>query len=146
MSVSPERAAKTFSRPPTRSRSEAPPSYSKRAAPRRDDRETKKEAKARRIVLAWQGSGGAIQELLRLCLHLQPSILMRLVARNGGDALHEIEDAFRGAAFLGQHGVAPLGLLGFGEAATTQKFGAILVAACHDPLAGGLDAVDEGQW
>ena len=90
-------------------------------------------------------SGGAIQELLRLRLHVQAGILMRLVARDGGDALHEIEDAFRRAAFLRQHRVDHLGCLGLGEAAATQKLGAILVAACHDPLAGGLDAVDEGH-
>ena len=44
-----------------------------------------------------------IQELLRLRLHIQTGILMRLVARDGGDALHEIENAFRRAAFLRQH-------------------------------------------
>src|SRR5216683_7376639 len=43
-------------------------------------------------------SGGAIQELLRLRLHVQAGILMRLVARDGGDALHEIEDALCRAA------------------------------------------------
>ena len=70
---------------------------------------------------------------------------MRLLARDGGDALHEIEDAFRRAAFLRQHRVDHLGCLGLGEAAATQKLGAILVTACDDLFAGGLDAVDEGR-
>src|SRR6516164_6998461 len=107
-------------------------------------RSVKKEAGVRKIILAWQGSGGAIQELLRLCLHVEASILMRLVARNGRDALHEIEDAFRRAAFLRQYRFYHLGGLGFREAAATQKFGAILITICHDPFARSLDAVDEG--
>ncbi len=70
---------------------------------------------------------------------------MRLVARDGGDALNEIEDALRRTAFLGQHRVDDLAGFGFGEAATAQEVAAILVAARHDPLARRLDAVDERQ-
>src|SRR5579872_4322613 len=111
----------------------------------RRPRSVKKEARARKIVPAWQGSGHAIQELLRLCLHVEASILMRLVARDGRDALHEVEDAFRGPALLRQHRFYHPGCLGFGEAAATQKLGAILVAMRHDPLARSLDAADEGH-
>src|SRR6266704_2217595 len=55
---------------------------------------------AKLTSVASRESGGAIQELLCLRLHVQTGILMRLVARDGGDALHEIEDAFRRAALL----------------------------------------------
>src|ERR1700750_194668 len=54
---------------------------------------------AKWVSAAWRDSGGAIQKFLRLRLHVQTGILMRLVARDGGDALHEIEDAFGRAAF-----------------------------------------------
>src|ERR1700704_925108 len=52
---------------------------------------------------AWRVSGGAIQELLRLRLHVQAGILMRLVARDGGDGLHQNENAFRRGAFPPPH-------------------------------------------
>jgi hypothetical protein len=42
---------------------------------RRRPRSVKKEAKARKVVPAWQRSGGAIQELLRLCLPVDLSRL-----------------------------------------------------------------------
>ena len=71
--------------------------------------------------------------------------MVRLIARDGRDALHEIEDAFRRAALLRQHSVDHLGCLGFREAAATQLLGAILITMCHDPFARGLDAVDEGH-
>jgi hypothetical protein len=37
-------------------------------------------------------SGGPIEQLLRLALHVEAGILMRLVTRDGGDALDEIKD------------------------------------------------------
>ena len=70
---------------------------------------------------------------------------MRLVAGDGGDALHEIEDAFRRAAFLRQHCIDHLACLGLREAAATQELGAIVVVTRHDSLAGGFDAIDEGH-
>src|ERR1700740_174255 len=84
------------------------------------------------VSAAWRAAAGAIQKLLRLRFHVQTGILMRLVARDGGDALHEIEDAFGWAACLRQHRVDHLGCLGLGEAAAAQKLGAILVTACDD--------------
>jgi len=48
---------------------------------------------AKLVSADWRESGDAIQELLRLRLHVQTGILMRLIARDGGDTLHEIEDA-----------------------------------------------------
>src|SRR5882762_6965913 len=69
---------------------------------------------AKLVSAAWRDSGGAIQELLRLRLHVQAGILMRLVARDRGDALHKVEDAFRRSAFLRQHRFYHLGCLGLG--------------------------------
>ena len=48
---------------------------------------------------------------------------MRLVARQGCDALHKIEDTLRGTALLRQHRVDYFGHLGLGEAAATQELG-----------------------
>src|SRR5258705_2948018 len=63
--------------------------------------ETEKCSRHAKLVSAdWRESGGVIQELLRLRLHIQTGILMRLVARNGGDALHEKEDGFLRPVFL----------------------------------------------
>ena len=60
---------------------------------------------------------------------------MCLVARDRRDALHEVEDALRLAAFLGQYGLDDLRRLGFREAALAQELGAIVVIAGDDPLA-----------
>ena len=57
---------------------------------------------------------------------------MGLVPRDGGDALHEIEDAFGRAAFLGKHGLDDLSRLGLREAALAQELAAILVGAGDD--------------
>ena len=46
-------------------------------------------------------SGGPIEQLLGSCLEVEPGILMGFVPCNGGNALHEIEDALRLATFLG---------------------------------------------
>ena len=70
---------------------------------------------------------------------------MRLVAGNGGDALHEIEDRLGRPAFLGQHGVDDLAGLGLRKAAAAQEVGTVLIGACHDSLAGCLYAVYERQ-
>ena len=42
---------------------------------------------------AKQRSGHAVEQLLRLALQLQPGILVRLAARQRGDALYEVEHA-----------------------------------------------------
>src|ERR1700749_134828 len=59
-----------------------------------------RHGRAKLVSAARRESGGAIQELLRFRLHIQTGILMRLVACDGGDALHEIEDAFRRSFYL----------------------------------------------
>ena len=51
---------------------------------------------------------GAFQQSLRPALKLQTRVLMRLAARKRGDPLHEIEQAFRRAAFLMQDGLDDL--------------------------------------
>ena len=68
---------------------------------------------------------------------------MRLGAGERRDALHEIEDAFRRAAFLVQHCLDDLRRLGLGEPALAQEAFAVLVGAGDDPFARGLDAGDE---
>ncbi len=90
-------------------------------------------------------SGGSIEQLLRLSLHVEASVLMGLVACDGGDALHKIENALGRATFLRQDRVDDLAGLGLREATAAQEVGTILVGARHDPLAGHLDAVDERQ-
>ena len=67
---------------------------------------------------------------------------MRLVARDGSDALHEIEDGLRRTAFLRQHPVDDLAGLGLGEAPPTQEVGAVFVRSGDDPLAGVRSAMD----
>src|SRR5260370_32705987 len=98
MSVSPERPAESLSL----GRQAAHGAKRRPLAPRGQRHGIGKTDKCRRhekwVSAAWRGSGGAIQELLRLRLHIQTGILMRLVARDGGDALHEIEDALCRAA------------------------------------------------
>ena len=61
---------------------------------------------------ALRKSGGPIHQLLGLGLQVEAGILMGLVPRDGGDALHEIKDALGRAAFLGQHGIDDLAGLG----------------------------------
>src|SRR5258708_4133203 len=103
MSVSPERPAESLSL----GLQAAHGAKRRPLAPRGQRHGIGKTDKCRRyekwVSAAWRNSGGAIQKLLRLRLHVQTGILMRLVARNGGDALHEIEDAFRRAALLPPH-------------------------------------------
>ena len=60
-------------------------------------------------------SGGSIEQLLRLSLHVEASVLMGLVACDGGDALHKIENALGRATFLPQDRVDDLAGLGLRE-------------------------------
>ena len=50
-------------------------------------------------------SGGAVQQPLCFALKLKPGVLMRLAARKCSNPLHEVEQAFRRAAFLMQDGL-----------------------------------------
>ena len=70
---------------------------------------------------------------------------MRLGAGNRGDALHEIEHAFRRAAFLVQNGRNDFRRLGLGEAALAQEALPLLVLAGDDPFPRRPDAGDEGR-
>ena len=58
-----------------------------------------------------------VQQHLRLPLHRQPRILLRLRPGYRRDPLHEVEDALGRAAFLGENGLDDPGALGAGEAA-----------------------------
>src|ERR1700682_3984473 len=121
MSVSPERPAESLS-----VSLQALYGATRRPLAPRGQRHARGETEKCRRHAKWASpaspeSGGAIQELLRLRLQIQAGILIRLVARDSGDALHEIEDAFRRVAFLRQHRVDHLGCLGFGEASAAQK-------------------------
>src|SRR5690349_7275263 len=89
----------------------------------------------RRIVSV--SSRRAVEQLLGLLLQLDPDILVRLVARNSRDPLHEIEQRFRRPAFLAQHRVDDPRRIRTAEAAILQKACPLLVAARDDPLAGG---------
>lgn len=76
-------------------------------------------------------------------------VLIRLGARKGRHALHEIEDRFRRAAFLLQHGIDDLSRLGLAEAALAQEGFAVLVNAGDDPLARRPGACTKGageEW
>src|SRR5260221_8638022 len=100
MSVSPERPAESLSLglQPAHGAKRRP------LAPRGQRHGIGETEKCRRhekwVSAAWRDSGGAIQKLLRLRRHIQTRILIRLVARDGGDGLHEIEKGFRRAAFI----------------------------------------------
>src|SRR5271155_2395066 len=65
-------------------------------------------------------TGSSIEQLLRPRLEIEPGILMGLVPCNGGDALHEVEDALGLAALLGKHRVNDLGRFRLAEAALAQ--------------------------
>ena len=89
-------------------------------------------------------SGGEIEELLGLRLHVEPDILMLFVSGHSRDALDEVEDACRRTAFLSEHGLDDLRRLALREAALAQELGPVLVGAGDDLRARRLDAVDEG--
>ena len=84
-----------------------------------------------------------VEQLLRPRFQIEPGVLMRLVAGDRRDALHEVEDALGLAAFFGEHCLDDLRCLRLAEAALAQEFGAFLVRARDDPLSCRLDAVDE---
>src|SRR4029450_13703232 len=88
-------------------------------------------------------SGGPIEEFFRPRLEVEPGILMGFVARNRRDALYEVEDALRLAAFLSEYRFDDLGRLRLAEPTFAQEFGPVVVGARNDALARGLDAVDE---
>ena len=73
-----------------------------------------------------------IEELRRPRLHVEPCVLMRLGARDRGDALHEIEDALRPSALFIQYCVDDLRGLRFREAALAQETAAIVVGVRDD--------------
>ena len=68
---------------------------------------------------------------------------MGFVARNRRDALYEVEDALRLAAFLSEDRFDDLGRLRLAEPAFAQEFDPILVSPSDDPFSRGLNAVDE---
>src|SRR5580700_5516425 len=87
------------------SRSAAPPSSSEGQRRETDDQKRRTGTKPETRFSAspaFRESGCPIEQLLRARLQVEPGVLVGLVARNGGDALHEIEDALRFASFLGQ--------------------------------------------
>ena len=90
-------------------------------------------------------SGCPLEQLLRPGFQIEARILVGLVARNRGDSLHKVEDAFRLAAFFREHRLDDLGCFGLAEPALPQEFGSILVSARNDPLSRCLDAVEEGR-
>jgi hypothetical protein len=69
---------------------------------------------------------------------------MLLSAGDCGDALHEIEQAFRGPVFLSEHGLDDPGRLELGEAAFAQEFRAVVVRVGNDALPRRLDAATKG--
>ena len=94
---------------------------------------------------AFRNSGCPVEQLLGTRLEIEPRVLLGLVARDCGDALHEVEDALGLAAFLSQDGLDDLRRLGFGEAALAQEVAAVLVGAGDDLFPRRSDAVDEGE-
>ena len=85
-----------------------------------------------------------VEQLLRLALHIKAGILMGFATGERGDALHEIEDRFGRATFLGKHGLDDLAGFCLGKAASAQEIAAILVRSSDDSLTRCPDAVDEG--
>lgn len=86
-----------------------------------------------------------VEQLFSPRLEIEPGILMRLVAGNGRDALHEVEGALGLTALLGKRGLNDLRRLRLAEAALAQEFGALVVGPRDNAFARGLDAVDERQ-
>ncbi len=84
-----------------------------------------------------------VEQLLGLALHVEPGVLMRLGPRERGDALNEIEDRFRWAAFLGEDGLDDPAGFSLGESARPEEILPVFVAAGDNSLPRGLDAVDE---
>src|SRR5258708_16919474 len=130
MSVSPERPAESLSL----GLQAAHGAKRRPLAPRGQRREIGETEKCRRhekwVSAAWRDSGGAIQELLRLRLHVQTGILMRLVARDGGDAPPENEDAFWRAPLPPPHPRHPPCVLRPWGAPPGPGIGGDLLGAC----------------
>jgi hypothetical protein len=80
-----------------------------------------------------------------MTLQIETRILLRPAAREGGDALDEVEHGFGRTSFLGQYRVHDLGGLGLPEPALAQEIGAVLVRPRDDALARLPNAVDEWQ-
>lgn len=71
--------------------------------------------------------------------------MLGLAAREGGDALDEVEHRLGWTPFLGEYGVDDLGGLGLPEPAFPQEIGAIPVRTRDDAFSRLPDAVDEWQ-
>jgi hypothetical protein len=78
-------------------------------------------------------SDGALHQAPGLAFEVEPGVLMRLAARNGGDALYKVKDALRLAILLLNNDFNDLRCLCFGEAILPQKALPILVGAGDDP-------------
>ena len=76
-----------------------------------------------------------VEELLGLAFHLEPNVLMLLVARYPGDPLDEVEDGRRRMPFFIEHRADDLRGLSIREAALAQEGGAVVVIASDNPLA-----------
>ena len=94
---------------------------------------------------AFRESGRPVEQFLGPGLQVETGILMRLAPRHRGDALDEIEDAFRLAAFFGQHRLDDLGRFSLGETALAQEIVTVFVTAGDDLFPCRLDTVDEGH-
>lgn len=58
-----------------------------------------------------------VEQLLRLAFHIEAGILVGLTPGERSDALHEVEDRFGRATFLGKHSLDDLACFSLGEAA-----------------------------
>lgn len=100
------------------SRSKAPPSFSEGQRNEIGESDwcgiTKPETR-KSVSPASRMSGCPVEQLLGFCLHVEAGILIRFVACDGCDALHEIEDTFGRTAFLGQHRIDDLAGLRLGD-------------------------------
>lgn len=82
---------------------------------------------------------------LRLPLHRQPPILLRLRASHRRDPLHEVEDAPWRAAFLGQNRLDNPPRFRLREPALAEEVLPVLVRLRDDLFPSRADAVDEGR-
>ena len=81
-----------------------------------------------------------LQQRLRLPLHHQPRILLRLRPGDRRDPLHEVEDALGRAAFLGEDRLDDLAGLRLREAALARKILPVLLCPGDDFLTRRADA------
>ncbi len=120
-----------------------------RAAPQKTDDQvkrkgTKPEIRCSASPAFWK-SGRPVEQLLCARFQIEARVLVGLVACEGGDALHEIEDALGLAPFLSQHGLDDLRGLSLGEAALAQELAAVVIGAGDNLFPRRLDAVDEWE-